>query len=90
MSMEEITPTMPSVMYLKYLKITGYSFDSQGKFEYAVCLCDMKIQIPHFLLLTRKSVSRYELRFYKLLKSRHEKSGCNLISYTRISSREVI
>ena len=29
---------MPSVMYLKYLKITGYSFDSQGKFEYAVCL----------------------------------------------------
>ena len=34
--MEEKTPTMPCVMYLKYLKITGYSFDSQGKFEYAV------------------------------------------------------
>ena len=35
--MEEKTPTMPSVEFLKYLKITGYGFDSQGKFEYAVC-----------------------------------------------------
>ena len=42
--MEEITPTMPCVMYLKYLKITGYSFDSQGKFEYAVCLESCKIK----------------------------------------------
>ena len=42
--MEEITPTMPCVMYLKYLKITGYSFDSQGKFEYAVCLENGKIK----------------------------------------------
>ena len=45
--MEEITPTMPCVMYLKYLKITGYSFDSQGKFEYAVCLEAEKTICPH-------------------------------------------
>ena len=45
--MEEKTPTMPGVIYLKYLKITGYCFDSQGKFEYAVCLENGKIQIIH-------------------------------------------
>ena len=37
LSMEEKTPTMPSVMYLKYLKITGEGVDSQGKFYYATC-----------------------------------------------------
>ena len=47
LSMEEITPTMPCVMYLKYLKITGYGFDSQGKFEYAVCLEAEKTICPH-------------------------------------------
>ncbi|MDO4751020.1 MAG: ISL3 family transposase [Akkermansia sp.] len=35
LSMEEKSPTMPSVVFLKYLKITGWGFDSQGKFEYA-------------------------------------------------------
>ena len=35
MSMEEKSPTMPSVMYLKHLKITGEGVDSQGKFDYA-------------------------------------------------------
>ena len=34
----EKTPTMPGVMYLKYLKVTGYGDDSQGKVEYAVRL----------------------------------------------------
>ena len=28
---------MPSVMYLKCLKITATGADSQGKFDYAVC-----------------------------------------------------
>lgn len=37
LSMEEKTPTMPSVVFLKYLKITGESVDSQGKFAYATC-----------------------------------------------------
>ena len=37
---------MPSVVFLKHLKITGEGVDSQGKFEYAECVCDMKIQIP--------------------------------------------
>ena len=35
--MEEKTPTMPSVVFLKYLKITGEGVDSQGKFAYATC-----------------------------------------------------
>ena len=35
--MEEKTPTMPSVVFLKYLKITGEGVDSQGKFYYATC-----------------------------------------------------
>ena len=37
LSMEEKTPTMPSVVFLKYLKITGEGVDSQGKFAYATC-----------------------------------------------------
>ena len=49
LSMEEKSPTMPSVVFLKYLKITGVGSDRQGKFEYAECVCDMKIQIPQFL-----------------------------------------
>ncbi len=28
---------MPSVVYLKYLRITGEGVDSQGKFYYATC-----------------------------------------------------
>ena len=35
--MEEKTPTMPSVVFLKYLKITGEGVDSQGKFAYVTC-----------------------------------------------------
>ncbi|MBQ3218038.1 MAG: ISL3 family transposase [Akkermansia sp.] len=35
--MEEKTPTMPSFVFLKYLKITGEGLDSQGKFAYATC-----------------------------------------------------
>ena len=35
--MEEKSPTMLSVVFLKYLKITGVGTDSQGKFAYAVC-----------------------------------------------------
>ena len=35
--MEEKSPTMPSVVFLKYLKITATGTDSQGKFDYAVC-----------------------------------------------------
>ncbi len=37
LSMEEKSPTMPSVVFLKYLKITATGTDSQGKFDYAVC-----------------------------------------------------
>jgi hypothetical protein len=37
LSMEEKTPTMPSVVFLKYLKITGEGVDSQGKFAYSTC-----------------------------------------------------
>ena len=29
---------MPSVVFLKYLKITGEGVDSQGKFAYATCV----------------------------------------------------
>ena len=36
--MEEKSPTMPSVVFLKYLKITGEGSDSQGKFDYAVLI----------------------------------------------------
>ena len=57
--MEEKTPTMPGVIYLKYLKITGYCFDSQGEFEYAVCLENGKIQIPHFLRLPRILINKF-------------------------------
>ncbi len=35
--MEEKSPTMPCVVFLKYLKITATGADSQGKFDYAVC-----------------------------------------------------
>ena len=45
--MEEKTPTMPSVVFLKYLKITGEGSDSQGKFEYAECVEIEKAQCPH-------------------------------------------
>ena len=38
---------MPSVVFLKYLKITGVGMDSQGKFEYAVCEEKEKTQCPH-------------------------------------------
>lgn len=38
LSMEEKTPTMPSVVFLKYLKITGVGSDSQGKIEYSECV----------------------------------------------------
>lgn len=47
LSMEEITSTMPCVMYLVHLKSAGYSFDSQGKFEYAACLEAEKTICPH-------------------------------------------
>ena len=47
LSMEEKTPTMPSVVFLKYLKITGEGSDSQGKFEYAECVEIEKAQCPH-------------------------------------------
>jgi len=33
--MEEKSPTMPSVVFLKYVKVTGIGSDSQGEFEYA-------------------------------------------------------
>ncbi len=36
--MEEISPAMPGVMFLKYLRITGEVSDHQGKFEYAECV----------------------------------------------------
>ena len=36
LSMEEKSPTMPGVVFLKYLKITATGTDSQGKFDYAV------------------------------------------------------
>ena len=42
--MEEKTPTMPSVVFLKYLKITGEGVDSQGKFAYATCDVSCKIK----------------------------------------------
>ena len=45
--MEEKTPTMPSVVFLKYLKITGMGSDSQGKFEYAECVEIEKPTCPH-------------------------------------------
>ena len=35
--MEEKTPTMPCVVFLKYLKITGTGEDRQGKYEYSEC-----------------------------------------------------
>ena len=44
LSMEEKSPTMPSVVFLKYLKITGEGTDSQGKFDYAVCDASCKIK----------------------------------------------
>ena len=47
LSMEEKSPTMPSVVFLKYLKITGAGSDSQGKFEYAECVEIEKAQCPH-------------------------------------------
>ena len=47
--MEEKSPTMLSVVFLKCLKITGSGTDRQGKFAYAVCDGDMKIQIPQNL-----------------------------------------
>ena len=45
--MEEKTPTMPCVMFLKYLKITGTGEDSQGKFEYSECKEVKKETCPH-------------------------------------------
>ncbi len=36
LSMEEKPPTMPGVVFLKCLKVTGSGSDSQGKFEYAI------------------------------------------------------
>lgn len=47
LSMEEKSPTMPSVMYLKYLKITATGADSQGKFDYAVCDEIQASSCPH-------------------------------------------
>ena len=45
--MEEKSPTMPSVVFLKYLKITGSSTDCQGRFDYAVCDEIEKPVCPH-------------------------------------------
>ena len=45
--MEEKTPTMPCVVFLKYLKITGKGEDSQGKFEYSECKEVKKETCPH-------------------------------------------
>ena len=45
--MEEKTPTMPSVVFLKYLKITGEGVDSQGKFAYATCVEVESPRCPH-------------------------------------------
>lgn len=36
--MEEKTPTMPHLVFLKHLKITGEISDGQGQFEYAECV----------------------------------------------------
>ena len=47
LSMEEKTPTMPSVVFLKYLKITGEGVDSQGKFAYATCVEVESPRCPH-------------------------------------------
>ena len=55
--MEEKTPTMPCVVFLKYLKITGKGEDSQGKFEYSECkevkkeTCIEKLKEQVWLLL---------------------------------------
>lgn len=38
---------MPSVVFLKYLKITGRGSDSQGKFEYAECIEAESLFCPH-------------------------------------------
>ena len=38
LSMDEKTPTMPSVVFLKYLKITGVGSDRQRKLEQAQLL----------------------------------------------------
>ena len=35
--MEVKSPTMPCVVFLKYLKITGTGEDSQSKFKYSEC-----------------------------------------------------
>ncbi len=47
LSMEEKSPTMPLVVFLKYLKITASGSDSQGKFEYAECTEVKKELCPH-------------------------------------------
>ena len=46
--MEEKTPTMPSVVFLKYLKVTGEGVDSQGKFAYATC---DEIELPGLFVI---------------------------------------
>jgi len=45
--MEEKSPTMPSVVLLKHVKVTGSSSDNQGKFEYAEYNERKNAQCPH-------------------------------------------
>ena len=54
--MEEKSPTMPSVVFLKYLKITGVGSDSQGKFEYAECVEIEKAQCPPELVAAHRKL----------------------------------
>ena len=45
--MEEKSPTMLGVVFLKYVKITRKGEDSQGKFEYSECKEIKKATCPH-------------------------------------------
>ena len=59
--MEEKSPTMLGVVFLKYLKITGVGTDSQGKFADAVCeVIPQKLGLPQLSLHRMEQPMRWE------------------------------
>ena len=70
LGMEEISPTIPSIMYLKYLHFRRSSHSCQGKIQYALYQDNLEdIQCPH---CKSKNYYRHGFCYRKALLANHE------------------
>ena len=97
LSMEEKTPTMPSVVFLKYLKITGVGSDSQGKIEYAECVevehpscprcCSQELYAHGYYRRNVVAIGRDEARKRLRIKVKRYKCRCCGKSFSQSCNR---